>query len=240
MAARVRSASASVLRMGGNSQKATSVCRGSRSWALSRTCASTIFRADPEPVLYLPHEQFWDWISLRVVVRTAGDPSNVAALLRTIVASLDRGTAVSDVRPYAARAGDTIARPRFTAQLLGAFAAVAVFLAGVGIYGVLSYALSRRIPEIGVRVAFGASRRAVFGLLFGQGLRVTLVGVAVGIPLAIGASHLLSSLLFGVDPFGVGTLAAVALGVIGVGAAVSCWPALAAARVDPMQALRDQ
>ena len=73
------------------------------------------------------------------------------------------------------------------------------------------------LPEIGVRVAFGASRRAVFGLLFGQGLRVTIVGVAVGIPLAIGASHLLSSLLFGVDPFSAGTLAAVALGVVGVG-----------------------
>ena len=196
-------------------------------------------RTEPEPVLYLPHEQFWDWTSLRVVVRTAEDPARVAALLRTIVAALDPGAAVSDVRAYAARAGDTIARPRFTAQLLGAFAAVAVFLAAIGVYGVLTYALSRRVPEIGVRVAFGASRRAVFGLLFGQGLRLTLVGVAVGIPLAVGASQLLSSLLFGVEPFAVGTLVAVAVGVIAVGALVSCWPALTAARVDPMQALRD-
>jgi predicted permease len=197
-------------------------------------------RAEPEPALYLPHEQFWDWISLRVVVRTAEGPARVAALLRTIVASLDDGAAVSDVRAYAARAGDTIARPRFTAQLLGAFAIVAVFLAAIGVYGVLSYGLSRRVPEIGVRVAFGASRRAVFGLLFKQGLRVTLVGVAVGIPLAMGASQLLSSLLFGVDPFGVGTLAIVAIGIVGVGALASCWPALTAARVNPMQALRDQ
>ncbi len=197
-------------------------------------------RTEPEPVLYLPHEQFWDWISLRVVVRTAEDPARFAALLRTIVGSLDAGAAVSDVRAYATRAGDTIARSRFTAYLLGAFATVAVFLAAIGVYGVLSYALSRRVPEIGVRVAFGASRRAVFALLFGQGLRLTLVGVAVGIPLAIGASQLLSGLLFGVDPFGVGTLAAVAIGVAGVGALVSCWPALTAARVDPMQALRDQ
>jgi putative ABC transport system permease protein len=192
------------------------------------------------PMLYIPLEQHWDITSLRVVIRSGEDPERVAAALRAVVSSLDRNTPVSDFRTFEARLADTIARPRFTAYLLGSFAGIAIFLAAIGVYGVLSYAMSRRTAEIGVRMAFGAGDREVFGLLFGQGIRLTLIGVAIGIPLALGATRLLSSLLFGVDALDFQVFAGVAIALLAVGLAASYWPARRAARIDPMEALRQE
>jgi putative ABC transport system permease protein len=162
----------------------------------------------------------------------------MASVLRTTVSSLDRNTPVSDVRTYESRLGETIARPRFAAYLLVGFAVIAMFLAAIGAYGVLSHTLSRRIPEIGVRLAFGASGSDVFRLLFGHGMRLTLVGVGVGIAGALGATRFLSALLFGVKPIEPVVFAGVAAVLLIVGLGVSYIPARRASRVDPMVALR--
>jgi putative ABC transport system permease protein len=189
--------------------------------------------------LYLPFEQFWDFVSLRVLVRTAGESGSIAPRLRSIVASIDPLTPVSDVRTFEARVGDNVARPRFTAYLLGTFAAIAIFLAAIGVYGVLAYSMSQRVGEIGVRVAFGASAHDVFGMLFRQGVGVIAVGIAIGLPLAFGAAQLLSSLLYGVVPSSVAVLGgALALSLVGL--AASFLPAYRAVRIDPVEALRQE
>jgi ABC-type antimicrobial peptide transport system permease subunit len=145
---------------------------------------------------------------------------------------------VSDVQSYDTRLGETIARPRFAAYLLGLFAIVTVFLTAVGVYGVLSHAMSRRVREIGVRLAFGASGRDVFKLLFRHGMVLTIAGLLIGIPLAAASTRYLSALLFGVTS----ASALVFAGVIGVlllvGFFVSYLPARRASTVDPMVALR--
>jgi len=177
---------------------------------------------------------------LRAIVRTAGEPEVVAPHLRSIVASIDPLTPVSDVRAFEARLGDTVARPRFTAYLLGAFAGLAIFLAAIGVYGVLAYSMSRRVAEIGVRVAFGAQAGDVFGMLFRQGIGVIAAGIAIGLPLAFGAGQLLSGLLYGVEPSSVEVLGGGALVLLLVGLAASFLPAYRAVRINPVEALRQE
>jgi putative ABC transport system permease protein len=190
------------------------------------------------PMLYVPLAQFWDLESLRVVVSTDDQTTSIARTLQTVVARIDPSAPVSDVRSFASRLGDTVARPRFAAYLLSGFAVIAVFLAAIGAYGVLAHAMSRRVREIGVRLAFGASSRSVFRLLFGHGLRLTLIGIAIGIPIAIGSTRFLSALLFGVDATEPWIFAAVAIVLLLVGLGVSYVPARRATRIDPMEALR--
>jgi predicted permease len=192
------------------------------------------------PALYLPSEQYWDFTSLRVIVRTAGEPVGIAPQLRAIVASIDPLAPVSDVRTFEARVGDNVARPRFTAYLLGTFAGIAIFLAAIGVYGVLAYSMSRRIGEIGVRVAFGARAADVFAMLFRQGIGVIAVGIAIGLPLAFGAAQLLSGLLYGVEPWNVAVLGGGALALALVGLLASFLPAYRAVRIDPVEALRHE
>jgi ABC-type antimicrobial peptide transport system permease subunit len=155
-----------------------------------------------------------------------------------VIARIDPSAPVSDVRSYASRLGDTVARPRFAAYLLGGFAVIAIFLAASGAYGVLAHAMSRRVREIGVRLACGASGRNVFGLLFGHGMRLTLIGTAIGIPIALATTRFLSALLFGVESTEPVVFIGVAVVLVLVGLGVSYVPARRATRIDPMTALR--
>jgi putative ABC transport system permease protein len=195
---------------------------------------------EPSTMLYLPIAQYWDTVTLRALLRMPGGLAQAAATLQAAVHELDPNAAVSDVRSYDERVAANVARPRFAAYLLGAFAAVAVFLAAIGVYGVLSYAMSRRIPEIGIRVAFGAGEWQVFRLLFGQGLRITIAGIVAGVPLAFGATQMLGSLLFGVEAASLDVFAIVVAALLAVGLAASYGPARRAVRIDPVQALRGE
>ena len=193
---------------------------------------------ETSPMVYVPLDQFWDLESLRVVLRTDDRATSIASTLQALVAGIDAATPVSEIRNYESRLGEAVARPRFAAYLLGGFAMMAMFLAAIGAYGVLAHAMSRRVREIGVRLAFGASSRDVFGLLFGHGMRLTLIGIAIGIPAAVGATRFLSALLFGVNPTEPLVFAGVALLLLLVGLCVSYVPAHRATRIDPMVALR--
>jgi predicted permease len=190
-------------------------------------------------VLYLPLSQHDAFSNLRrVIVHTDLDPEIMSGTLRTIVQSLDPDTALSDIHTSNARIAGSIARPRFAAYVLGGFALLALFLAGIGIYGVLTYAMNRRIPEMGVRLALGATDRDVFGLLLKHGLRLTLMGIAIGVPLTLAATRFLTSLLFGVEPADARILSIVVVILFLIGLAVSYGPARRAGKIDPMVALR--
>ena len=193
---------------------------------------------DAPPMVYLPLSQFWDIESLRAVVRTSATSTVSADDLQGLVSRLDRGASVSDVQTFDARLGEAIARPRFAAYLLTAFGAVAVFLAAVGAYGVLSHAMNRRIREIGVRLALGASGSEVFGLLFRHGMTLTVVGLAAGIPAAVASMRFVSALLFGVEATNPLVFAGVSAVLLLVGVCVSYVPARRAGQVDPIVALR--
>jgi putative ABC transport system permease protein len=132
----------------------------------------------------------------------------------------------------------SIARPRFSAVLLGSFAALALVLAAVGIYGVIAYSVSLRTREIGIRIAIGAARSDVLGLVLWRGLLPPLIGLAIGIPAAMSASRVLVSSLYGVQPLDPLTYVTVAMAVVLVALAAAYFPARKATRIDPMVALR--
>jgi putative ABC transport system permease protein len=145
---------------------------------------------------------------------------------------------ISNVQTMNEVVGGTIAQPRFATTLLAAFALVALLLAMIGVYGVISYSVQRRTNEIGIRMALGAERSTVFRLVLGEGMRLAIIGAVVGIVAALALTRLLAGMLFGVSAHDPITYAAVALVLASV-AALACWlPAYRATRVDPMVALR--
>jgi putative ABC transport system permease protein len=168
----------------------------------------------------------------------AGEPTAVATSARRVIASLDRELAVFAVESMPRIVARSIWQPRLHALLVSTFAIIALVLAAVGVYGVVSYAVAQRTREIGVRIALGAQRSTVLRLVIAQGVRLTLTGVAVGLVAALAAARLLQSLLFGVGPRDPATLVGVPVLLIVV-AVIACYlPARRAASVDPSIALR--
>jgi predicted permease len=190
----------------------------------------------PEPQVYVPEAQM-PYPGLTVVARTTGRASLAAAPLRAAVRALDATASVAEVRPLQEVTAASLARQRFTATLVGIFAAAALVLSMVGLYGVLALQVGQRRREIGVRMALGARASDVLRLLLGEGMRLTAAGVALGVLGAIALSRLLRALLYG--PAGGPPLyAGAALGVALVSLAATWIPARRAARVDPTVSLR--
>ena len=172
------------------------------------------------------------------VVHTRGNPLALMPTVRSIVASLDPNLPVADVRSFEEVVQRSVAPQRFNAILLGIFSGLALLLATTGLYGVLSYSMSRRTSEIGLRVALGANSRSILRMAIGQGMRPALLGIALG---AVGAwwlSRYFATLLFGVKPFDILTYAAVAALLLAT-ALLACYlPGRRAMRIDPAVALR--
>jgi len=176
--------------------------------------------------------------TITLVVRSKGDPQKLEPELRNVLRSIDPQQPVSAVQTMEEAVSQSLGDRRFSLSLLGAFAGLALALALVGIYGVMSYTVAQRTREIGIRMALGAAHGRVLRLIVGQGLKLAGLGLAIGIGCALALSSVLRTLLFGVtatDPLTYATIA-LALGAVAVGA---CWlPARRAARVDPAIALR--
>jgi predicted lysophospholipase L1 biosynthesis ABC-type transport system permease subunit len=190
-----------------------------------------------EPAIYAPFLQRPE-ASMVVAVRAGGNPADAARAIRAAVAAADPTAAVSDVRTMTERLEASVARPRFTARLLLAFALVALALGAVGVYGVMSYAVSQRTRELGVRLALGARPRDVLALVARQGVALAAAGTALGTVAALGAARLLGGLLYGVGVADPVTFAVVPA-VLAATALVACWiPARRAARTDPAVVLR--
>ncbi|MET0626229.1 MAG: ABC transporter permease [Pyrinomonadaceae bacterium] len=191
----------------------------------------------PHPTVYWPHAELV-YSNMTFVVRTSGDPAALGTAARAAIQSIDADQPVADLRPMNQFLAESVTRARFAATMLGVFALVAMALAGVGVYGVMSYAVAQRTHEIGVRVALGAQARDVLRLVVGHGMALAGAGLAAGLAGAFALTRLLSSLLFEVSTTDLFTYATLT-GFLLVVALVACLiPALRATRVDPMVALR--
>jgi putative ABC transport system permease protein len=179
-------------------------------------------------------------IPVRWVVRTAASAPLRTEELEGAVLNVDSAVPVAEVRPMSELLGDALARWRFNMVLLSAFAGVALALAAIGIYGVVSYTVAQRTQEIGIRMALGANRRAVLGMVLSKGMRLSLGGALMGMIAALGLTRLMHALLFDVSPNDPGILCGVSVLLVSIAAIACLIPARRAARVDPMQALRSE
>ncbi len=194
--------------------------------------------ANVEPATYFPLDQA-PMNLLSVVLRTTANPSSIFTAARAELRQIDPDLPFSGAMTMEASVASSVAGPRFYTLLLGIFAAVALALAGVGLYGVIAYAVSQRTHEIGIRIALGASRDSVLRMVVAQGLGLTVIGVAIGIIFAAIVTRVMSSLLFGVSSTDPLTFAAVGVILVVIAMLASAVPARRAARVDPVVALRE-
>ena len=173
-----------------------------------------------------------------VVPRTTGDPATLAATLRAIVKGASPMAVLEDVMTMETRLMRSLARPRLYAVLLGGFATLAVLIAVVGLFGGLSYAVTQRTREIGVRPALGATPRDIMGLVMKQGTLMAVVGLTLGLGLAAASVRYLAAFLFGIAPFDARTFASVGAMLLVVAMIASAIPARRADRIDSIRALR--
>jgi len=195
--------------------------------------------SETSPEFYLSYLQDpVDWPYRTLTVRTAGDPLKLVNLVKQAVWSVNRDQRVSNIRTMEQVLAESVAQPRIFTLLLGVFAALALALASVGIYGVVSYSVSQRTHEVGVRLALGAEQFDVLRLVIGQGMLLTGIGLGIGLAGAMALTRFLSSFLYGVRPTDPITFAAVALVLAVVALLAAYIPARRAMKVDPMVALR--
>ncbi|HEX3236416.1 MAG TPA: ABC transporter permease [Gemmatimonadales bacterium] len=191
------------------------------------------------PTTYWPLEQFPSNF-MNLVLRTSGDPAELALTVTAQIHALDPELAVAEIRPLEAYLGDALARRRFSMALLAGFAALALVLTGVGLYGVMAYTVVQRTRELGIRLALGATRNAVLGGVLKRGLGLVGAGLVVGIAGAAAFSRVLGALLYGVSATDPAVFAGIIVLLIAVGVVACYAPARRATRVDPMVALRSE
>jgi putative ABC transport system permease protein len=175
---------------------------------------------------------------MTVVVRSTNEPGQMMAAARQQVSAIDPNQPVYSIRTLEQIRSESVASEKLNLTLLGVFAAIALALAVVGIYGVMSYSVTQRTHEIGIRMALGAQAGSVLKMVIGQGLKLILLGVGLGVLAAFGLTRWMQSLLFGVKPTDPVTFIAIAF-LLSVVAFLACWlPARRATKVDPLVALR--
>jgi putative ABC transport system permease protein len=198
----------------------------------------------PPPTVYVPLEQAprpaYSGRSMTFVVRARGNPLDLGSSARAAVATVDSGLPLANVRPMTDVVAAAVGEPRFTTIVMSFFAGVAFFLASLGLYGILAYAVEQRVREIGIRIALGADDRGILRLIVGNGLGLAAVGVVIGVPAALALTRLMGGLLSGVTSTDPLTYCAV-VAVLALSALVASYlPARRAMRVDPMIALRTE
>jgi predicted lysophospholipase L1 biosynthesis ABC-type transport system permease subunit len=201
-------------------------------------------RREPRPAWYVPAAQAQRSLGgspargITFVVRAARDPLALAAAVRRVMREVDAKLPIVRLEPLESVVAQSMARPRFTMTLLGLFAAVALALGCIGLYGVLAYAVTQRTRELGIRMALGAPNASLAGSVLRQGMLFALVGLAAGALAALGVTRLLEGMLFGVTATDPATFGAMAAFMVGVALLACLIPTLRALRVDPVVALR--
>jgi putative ABC transport system permease protein len=201
-----------------------------------RDVKSAGLQADTEPTYYVPATQT-PLQDMTLLVRTSAEPASIVPALRQTVWSIDPNQPISNVSTLEQIISDSIGQPRLNMMLMALFGALALILAAVGIYGLLSYAVTQRTREMGIRMALGAQVSDVLGLVLKQGMTLALIGEAIGLAGAFALTRLIRGLLFGVTPTDATTFIAV-VGVLTTIALLACYlPARRATKVDPLKAL---
>ena len=203
---------------------------------------SSALEKEPSSAMYLPYWQgdLLDLSGMALMVRTDVDSQSIAGVLRDEVRKLDAETPIAEMKTMERVVSESVSRRRFQMFIISVFAGVALLLAAIGIYGVVSYSVTERTNEIGIRLALGAERRDVFRLVLKQGMIPAVTGVSIGLVAAFALARLIRSLLFEVSATDPATLAVIPV-VLTIVALLACWiPARRATKVDPMIALRDQ
>ena len=202
---------------------------------------------DPVATLYMPLGQLstpllggWSSFPMSLVVRTTSNPSSLTSAVTAAVHQVDSELPLLQILTMQDVVGASLSQQRFNMLLLAVFAGLALLLAAIGIYSVLSYSVKRRVREIGIRMALGAQVRDVLRLIVIEGMRPTLIGVAIGLAGALALGRVLANLIYGIKPTDAITFGAVSLLLAGVGLFASIIPAYRATRVEPMKTLRDE
>jgi putative ABC transport system permease protein len=198
--------------------------------------------AEDRVQLYHPYRRSGGFIgnTMSFAVRTASDPNGALPAVRAALHGIDQNVPLASIATMDANIASSMGQRRFAMMLLGLFAAMAMVLAAIGIYGVMSYSVTQRAHEIGIRMALGAARRNVLGMVMRQGLLLVGIGVVVGVAGALALTRLIASQLFGVQPSDPTTFVLVAMTLVSVAALATLVPAMRATRVDPVVALRDE